>query len=60
MTKGIEFLEEIHSNLRGCLSPIHWKKIYCITSYDDITETYRIQIMWHKSQAFEKLLEFIS
>lgn len=60
MRNCIEFLEKIHSNLRGSLSPIHWKKLYCITFYDDIIETYHIQTMWHKSPAFEKLLEFNS
>ncbi len=60
MTKATEFLEEIHSDLKGPLPPTRWGEQYYISFYDDATGTYYVKTMRHKSQAFEKFLKFIS
>lgn len=55
-----EFLEEIHNDLKRFLSLAYGRKRYYISFYNDITGTYYVKIMRHKSQAFEKFLKFIS
>ena len=60
MTKAIEFLEEIHSDLGEVLPLTQWGDQYYISFYYDATGTYYVKTMQHKSQTFEKFLEFIS
>ncbi len=60
MTMATEFLQEIHSDLGEPLPPTRWGEQYYISLYDDATGTYYVKIMRHKSQAFEKFLEFTS
>ncbi len=59
MIRATEFLEEIHSDLEGPLPPTRRGEQYYISFYDNATGTYHIKTMRHKSQAFEKFLEFI-
>ena len=60
MTRAMEFLEEIHSDLGGSLLLTCCGEQHYISFYDDVTVTYHVKTMWYKSQAFEKFLEFIS
>ncbi len=60
MTRATEFLEEIHNDLGGPLPPTRLGEQYYISFYDDATGTYYVKTMRHKSQAFEKFLEFVS
>lgn len=49
MTKAMEFLKKIHSDLGGLLPWTRWKKQYYIFFYDDVTGTYYVKNMGHKS-----------
>ena len=60
MIRANKFLEEIYNDLGRLLFLIYWGKQYYISFYDDAIRTYHIKTIWHKGQAFEKFLEFIS
>ncbi len=60
MTRVTEFLEQIHSDLGGQLPPTRWREQYYISFYDNAIGTYHVKTVQHKSQVFEKFLEFIS
>ncbi len=60
MTRATEFLEEIYNDLGGPLPSTRWGEKYYVSFYDDATGTYLVRTIRHKSQAFEKFLEFIS
>ncbi len=59
LTMATEFLQEIHSDLGGPLPPTRLGEQYYIFFYDDATVTYYVKTIRHKSQGFEKFLEFI-
>ena len=59
IAKATEFIEKILSDLRGPPPITQWGKQYYIFFYDDAARTYNVKTMRHKSQAFEKFLEFI-
>ena len=60
MKRATESLEEKHSDLLGTLPQTRLETEYYISFYDDETWTKHVKTIRHKSQAFEKFLEFIS
>ncbi len=60
MTRVTKFLELLHSDLGEPLPSTKFRYIFYISFYNNVTGTYYVKPLRHKSQAFDEFLKFVT